>query len=258
MRVQNWRAIKLIRLLLHLMRGYAKVRWAWQGLTPTEAQDEVMKWSKRALEIFGAQVKLIGQLSPDQSVLLVSNHISWLDILLMLSLTPVRFVSKSEVRSWPIIGRFASACRTPFIQRASKRDAKKVVQTMRESLMAGERVAVFPEGTTTKGEEVLPFHANLFESVVATNAKVQALSILYVGQETQLRISTPSFTEDDTLVGSIWRILGLESFEIWVCAGKVQDTDGLERRALAQQSATEVLRCHAHLLSLTNSIEGPH
>lgn len=258
MSAQHWRAIKLIRLLLHLVRGYAKVRWAWQGLTPTEAQEEVMKWSKRALEIFGAQVKLIGHLSAEQSVLLVSNHISWLDILLMLSLTPVRFVSKSEVRFWPIIGRFASACRTLFIQRASKRDAKKVVQTMRESLMAGERVAVFPEGTTTKGEEVLPFHANLFESVVVTNAKVQALSILYVAQETQQSISTPSFTGDDTLVGSIWRILGLKSFEIWVCAAKVQDTNGLERRALAKQSAAEVLKGHAHLLSLTKSMGKPN
>jgi 1-acyl-sn-glycerol-3-phosphate acyltransferase len=257
MNLLTWRAIKLIRLLLHLVRGYIKVRWGWRTLTPLQAQEAVMAWAQGALAIFGAQVSVKGSFTQGGPLLLVSNHISWLDILLYLSLTPVRFVSKSEVQSWPIVGRFAGACRTLFIQRASKRDARKVVEMMRESLLRGDRVAVFPEGTTTTGEEVLPFHANLFESAVNANASVQVASILYVSSVSSpspmgpTRITTPSFTGEDTLVGSIWRILGLKHFEIWVSLSEAHAPSGLDRRALAQRSSAEVNQLHAQLLALT-------
>mgnify|MGYP000193256998 CR=1 FL=1 len=254
MNVLTWRGIKLIRLLVHLIRGYIQVRWGWRDLTPAQAQEAVMAWAQGAMAIFGARVQVTGSFSPGGPLLLVSNHISWLDILLFLSLTPVRFVSKSEVQTWPIIGRFAAACRTLFIQRASKRDAKKVVEMMREALLAGDSVAVFPEGTTTKGEGVLAFHANLFESAVASNASIQVAGILYVSAPSKgspKRITTPSFTGEDTLVGSIWRILGLNSFEVWVSLSEVHPPCGLDRRALAQRSCAEVIQLHTQMRDLS-------
>ena len=251
MTVQSWRGIKLLRLLAHMLRGYVKVRWAWQALTPLQAQEEVMSWAQGALDILGARVKLEGDLRQSGPLLLVCNHVSWMDILLFLSLGPVRFVSKSEVQSWPVIGHFAQACRTLFIKRTSKRDARVVVQRMSESLLKGDLIAIFPEGTTTVGETVLPFHANLFESVVAANAQVQAASILYVGGDEKTCITTTSFTGEDTLVGSIWRILGLSAFDIWVSLGPVHEAHGKDRRALALQSWNQVLQLHSQLKSRT-------
>ena len=256
MNLMTWRGIKLIRLLIHLIRGYIQVRWGWQALTPLQAQEAVMAWAQGAMAIFGARIKVTGTMSQGGPLLMVSNHISWLDILLFLSLTPVRFVSKSEVESWPIVGRYAQACRTLFIQRTSKRDARKVVEMMRESLLSGDRVAIFPEGTTTKGEGVLPFHANLFESAVSSHASTQAASILYVNTSAKgaPKLDTlPSFTGDDTLVGSIWRILGLQHFEIWVSLGEVHPPGDLDRRALAKKCNLEVVQLHEHMLSMTTS-----
>jgi 1-acyl-sn-glycerol-3-phosphate acyltransferase len=248
---QSWRGVKLARLLAHLLRGYVKVRWGWQALTPLQAQEEVMSWAKETLNILGARVKLEGQLRQTGPLLLVSNHVSWMDILLFLSLGPVRFVSKSEVQFWPVIGHFAQACRTLFIQRTSKRDARMVVQRMSESLQKGDLIAIFPEGTTTVGETVLPFHANLFESVVASNAQVQAAGILYVGEDEKTFITATSFTGEDTLVGSIWRILGLRQFDIWVCIGPEHDALGQNRRVLSTQSWHQVQALHSRLKSRT-------
>lgn len=245
-----WRAFKLMRLLGHLFSGYIKVRWGWHGLSPEQAQIEVLTWSKTTLNVLGVEVKVYGDMAQAGPLLLVSNHISWLDILLFLSLRPVRFVSKAEVESWPIVGHYAHACRTLFIKRTIKRDALKLVQIMSEALSMGDMVAIFPEGTTTTGVEVLPFHANLFESARASNASIQAASILYVSSSKHEPITTPSFTGSDTLVGSIWRILGLKEFEVWVNWGDVQEPIlGQDRRSLAKQSWSEVQRLHAQLKS---------
>ena len=241
------RAFKLMRLLAHLFRGYIKVRWGWRGLRPEQAQSEVLAWSKTTLDVLGVEVKVFGDMAHTGPLLLVSNHISWLDILLFLSLRPVRFVSKAEVESWPIVGHYAHACRTLFIQRTIKRDALKLVQVMSEALSMGDMVAIFPEGTTTTGVEVLPFHANLFESVMASHAAIQAAGVLYVSSANHLPITTPSFTGSDTLVGSIWRILGLKGFEAWVQWGAVEESQGSDRRALAKKSWSQVQHLHALL-----------
>ena len=241
------RAFKLMRLLAHLFRGYIKVRWGWRGLSPEQAQSEVLAWSKTTLDVLGVEVRVFGDMAHTGPLLLVSNHISWLDILLFLSLRPVRFVSKAEVESWPIVGHYAHACRTLFIQRTIKRDALKLVQVMSEALSMGDMVAIFPEGTTTTGVEVLPFHANLFESVMASHAAIQAAGVLYVSSANHLPITTPSFTGSDTLVGSIWRILGLKGFEAWVQWGAVEESQGSDRRALAKKSWSQVQHLHALL-----------
>ena len=241
------RAFKLMRLLAHLFRGYIKVRWGGRGLSPEQAQSEVLAWSKTTLDVLGVEVKVFGDMAHTGPLLLVSNHISWLDILLFLSLRPVRFVSKAEVESLPIVGHYAHACRTLFIQRTIKRDALKLVQVMSEALSMGDMVAIFPEGTTTTGVEVLPFHANLFESVMASHAAIQAAGVLYVSSANHLPITTPSFTGSDTLVGSIWRILGLKGFEAWVQWGAVEESQGSDRRALAKKSWSQVQHLHALL-----------
>jgi len=254
MKLQDLRVFKLTRLLIHLLRGYVKVRLRWHELSPEQAQNEVLAWSKATLNVLGIQVKVQGEMGHGGPLLVVSNHISWLDILLLLSLGPIRFVSKSEVHSWPIVGHFAQACRTLFIKRSSHRDALKVVQRMSEALSLGDTLAVFPEGTTTIGAEVLPFHANLFESARACNASIQAASILYVSSSERAPITAPSFTGSDTLVGSIWRILGLREFEAWVIWGNVLASQGQDRRTLANQSWSEVQRLHSQLKTQALSV----
>src|SRR5207342_3377123 len=94
-------------------------------------------------------------------MMLVANHISWLDILVLHASRHCRFVSKSDVAHWPLIGRLATAAGTMYIERESRRDALRIVHHMTEALASGDILAVFPEGTTSDGVTLLPFHANL-------------------------------------------------------------------------------------------------
>ena len=95
-----------------------------------------------------------------------------------------RFISKSDVQGWPIVGTLATAAGTLYIERASRRDALRMVRGMADALRAGEVLAVFPEGTTGDGRTLLPFHANLLEAAVQAGAPVHlrpsVLSIVFL------------------------------------------------------------------------------
>jgi 1-acyl-sn-glycerol-3-phosphate acyltransferase len=236
------RLIKVLSLIYLLIDGLIEVTWYWSHLTPLQAQERVMNWAQRACRVLGARVEVEGDMPYAGPLLVVSNHISWLDILVFLSIRPVRFVSKSEVKNWPVVGRYASACRTLFVARSSKKDALRVVHQMVEALNAGDIVAIFPEGTTTHGHEVLPFHANLMQASVASDAPLQAASISYESLETGRLITEPSYIGDDTLVGSIWIILGLKPFKVRLRWSPLQERGDRDRRALAQDLHEAVVK----------------
>lgn len=239
------RLFKLIALIYLLIDGLIEVTWQWSHLTPTQAQDRVMNWAQRACRVLGARVQVQGDMSSSGPLLVVSNHISWLDILVFLSIRPVRFVSKSEVKNWPVVGQFASACRTLFVARASKKDALRVVHQMVEALNAGDIVAIFPEGTTTQGHEVLPFHANLMQASVSSNAPLQAAAISYEDLSGECMITEPSYIGEDTLVGSIWVILGLKPFKVRVRWSELEPRGERDRRELARDLHQVVVKLKA-------------
>jgi 1-acyl-sn-glycerol-3-phosphate acyltransferase len=166
-------------------------------------------------------------------VLLAANHISWLDILVLHAARFCRFVSKAEVHHWPVIGRLATGAGTLYIERASRRDAMRVVHKMAESLRAGEVVAVFPEGTTGDGRELLPFHANLLQAAVSADAPVQPIALSFLDAANRQPCFTPCYEEEDTLVGSVWRTLSGPPLVAVVRFGTPERCSGRDRRAWA-------------------------
>jgi len=249
--LESSRLVKLIRLLALLAVGYVQVRWQWERLDAQEREQAVQHWARRALRVFGVDLEVQGPLSSLGPVLMVSNHLSWLDILVYLGLGPVRFVSKSEVAAWPLVGRYAQACRTLFIERRSRRDVSRMVSLLAQSLAGGDVVMIFPEGTTSLGDAVLPFHANLLQAALQSGAPVQALALSYRLKATQSLTTTPCFIGDQTLVASIWAILGLGPTVAQIsCAPQVApESLGRERRALAHALHDEVARLHSALIS---------
>ena len=111
--------------------------------------------------------------------MLVANHVSWIDIFAIDAVLPVRFVAKSEVRSWPLLGWLSERVGTAFIRRARRHDTGRVNTLVREALAEGDVFAVFPEGTTTDGSAVLPFHASLLAPALAAGAAIQPIAIRY-------------------------------------------------------------------------------
>jgi 1-acyl-sn-glycerol-3-phosphate acyltransferase len=196
------------------------------------------------LAVLGIRLELNGRPCACGPMLLVANHISWLDILVMHAARYCRFVSKADVMHWPLIGILATGGGTIYIERASRRDALRVVHHVAESLKRGDVVAVFPEGTTSEGAELLPFHANLIQAAVSANAPAQPVALSFIDTSTRALSHTPCYVGDDTLLGSVWRTLAGPPLTAVVRYGEPQLPLGRDRRTWASdlRSAVEELR----------------
>jgi 1-acyl-sn-glycerol-3-phosphate acyltransferase len=204
----------------------------------------VQVWALKMLAILGIRLELRGVPPAAGPVLLVANHISWLDILVMHAARYCRFVSKADVKRWPLIGTLATGAGTLYIERESRRDALRVVHHVAESLQRGEIVAVFPEGTTSDGLALLPFHANLIQAAISACALVQPVALKFVDTATGATSLTPCYLGDDTLVGSVWRTLAGPPITAVVAYGEPQADQGRDRRTWAAdlRSAVDRLR----------------
>lgn len=144
-------------------------------------------WHKRICWLFGIHVAVQGTISKERPLLLISNHVSWTDILVLGSLAQLSFIAKDEVRAWPLFGTFAKLQRTVFIDRNNKRKAGTQSQDIADRLKAGDILVLFPEGTTSDGNRVLPFKSSLFgaakmaldEDVAGAQVLIQPVSIAY-------------------------------------------------------------------------------
>jgi len=116
------------------------------------------------LKIFGVSLRLQGRLVQDRPLLLVANHVSWLDIVVFGAVAPLCFVAKSEMREWPIFGSLAKLQRTVFVRREDRRSSHQQANEIADRLTAREVMVLFPEGTTTDGNRLEPFKTSLFEA----------------------------------------------------------------------------------------------
>ena len=228
----------------HLAGGWWTIRTRFPALPAAEREARVQQWARRFLEIWRIDLQVHGQPPAQGPVLLAANHISWLDILVLHAAGFCRFVSKADVKRWPVIGMLATGAGTLYIERESRRDALRVVHHMREALARGEVVAVFPEGTTSDGAALLPFHANLLQAAISARAPVQPVGLSFVdGRSGRLSLA-PIYVGDDSLIASVWRTLTTPGLCAVVRYGAPQPAEGRERRAWAAElrGAVAVLR----------------
>ena len=205
------------------------------------------EWSRRLLKIFHIQLRVIGaEKLVSNPYLMASNHISWLDIHVINAFKPVRFVAKSEVRGWPVFGWMAEQLGTVFIRRDSARHARQVVGQMAEVLKV-ESVCIFPEGTSTSGESVLPFKPNLFESAILAHAPVFPIAIAYRLRSTGLRSDTPAFIGDMGLLESMSNVIASRDIEVHLSLlepfliGNASKPDRKELALYCQEAITKTL-----------------
>ncbi len=238
---------KLVRVLWHALAGYFTIVFVFPRLAPAAREARVQAWAQGLLRVLGLTVQVRGEPVALGPALIVANHISWLDILALHAGRHCRFVAKSDVHHWPLIGRMATGAGTLYIERESRRDALRVVHHMADSLRAGQVLAVFPEGTTSDGVSLLPFHANLLQAAIAADAPVQPVALGYIDRATGQRSLAPLYIGDDTLVGSEWRTLISAPITVTLHYGAPQTCDGRDRRVWATDlhAAVEGLRTGA-------------
>ncbi len=226
--------------MLHLVRGVLTAVFVLGWLSAPQKRERIRLWALDLLTQLAIQLVVIGK-PPDRGpVLLAANHISWLDIVLLLATCNCRFVSKADVRHWPLIGRLAAATDTLFVERTSRRDAVRVVHQMVASLQGGDMLVIFPEGTTSQGLTVLPFHANLFQAAISANAPVMPVALRFFDQTSGEQSLAPCYIKQDTLIGSIWRTLSAPALCATLVFGETDQAQGRDRRAWAVDAQAAV------------------
>ncbi|WP_157263837.1 lysophospholipid acyltransferase family protein [Azohydromonas aeria] len=227
-------AWRLARTVLHGLRGLATVLLLFPRMNPAQRQARIGAWSRRLLQVLGLELRTHGSFRPGAK-LIVANHVSWLDIAAIHALCPqARFVSKAEVRQWPLVGRLVDGADTLYLQRERARDAMRVLHAITQALQQGDTVAVFPEGTTGEGHEPLPFHANLLQAVIVSGAPVQPVALRY--SDPGHAVSPAArFVGDTTLAQSLWALACAQGLTVELRVLPPQAVAHADRRALAAQ-----------------------
>jgi 1-acyl-sn-glycerol-3-phosphate acyltransferase len=185
------------------------------------------------LAAIGVRVERRGP-APKPGSLLVANHVSWLDILVLLATAPVRLVAKGEVGSWPGIGALAGLSGAIWLNRARPKELPHTVAEVAAALKTGRSVAVFPEGTTYCGADQGRFRPAMFQAAIDANAPVVPTSIHYSS-------TGAAFIGDDTLWDSVRRVAALGSLTVTlVTAPALRPAPEADRRALARAAQTSL------------------
>ena len=226
--VAVWR---LLRATLHVLHGLL-VMTRFPALDAAARHEHIRWWSAGLVRAMGLTLQVSGTPQPG-ATLIVANHISWLDIAAIHAAAPhARFVSKADVLAWPMLGWLIRNAGTLFIERDRKRDAVRVVHAVAAALNAGDTVAVFPEGTTGTGPELLPFHANLLQAAVATATPVQPVVLRFSDPRGPFSPAV-TFIGETTLLQSLWRVALTQGLAVSVELLPSVDTQDADRRALA-------------------------
>ncbi|MFE2638053.1 lysophospholipid acyltransferase family protein [Streptomyces scopuliridis] len=197
-------------------------------------------WARTVLRLFGLRVRVVGEpaLRRGSGVLVVANHVSWLDIPLLATVFPGRMLAKSEIRRWPLLGALAALGGTLFVERERLRALPGTVRTLSTALAAGSRVIAFPEACTWCGREQGRFTTAVFQAALDADAAVRPVRITYRAPDGEPS-GAPAFVGDDTITASLWRVVtaGGLTAEITVLplipAGRHTDRRELARDAAA-------------------------
>jgi 1-acyl-sn-glycerol-3-phosphate acyltransferase len=234
--------VRAARTVLHGVEGLATTTFVFPLTGARGRRTLVQRWSARLLRMLHVDTRVHGTLDPDGgNLLIVANHVSWLDIFVLNAVCPVRFVAKAELARWPLVGRLVRASGTLFIERARRRDTHRVNQTVTDALGAGDVVALFPEGTTSDGATVLPFKSSLLQSIVDARGEVQPLALRYRTPD-GAPCTTPAYVGDDTFLASFWRVCGAPGLGVDLTPLPRVPADGRHRRAVANEAEAAIRR----------------
>ena len=193
-----------------------------------------MRLARRTLRTLGVRVTSRGVLpAPGEPLLVVANHVSWLDVYVLNAVLEARFVAKSETATWPVVGTITRGFEAIFIVRESRRDAARVKDAVAAALRAGERMVVFPEATTTDGTHLGHFHPAMFQAAIDAGARVLPVALRYPGAD-GAPDPAPVFVGETTFLESLVRVLRAPALRAELTFGPLLSPLGRARRELAR------------------------
>lgn len=227
------RGLRLVRVVWHLADGIATAAVVFPFWSPGRRRVAIRRWSAALLRMLGVRLHVHGELSAERPLMLVANHISWLDIFVINAVLPMRFVAKSEIRRWFAIGWLSEKTGTLFIERNRRRDTVRVTQLVAEAMAAGDVAVVFPEGTTSDGTQVLPFHSSLLQPALTAAALVQPVALQFTRANNSL-CTEAAYDGDKSLWDTLLGIITQPSIHAQVHFLPPFRAEAVHRRVLAQ------------------------
>lgn len=187
-------------------------------------------WARGMLKVLGIRRSVTGD-RPGRNVLFVANHISWIDIVVLMATAPGIFLAKDDVARWPLIGWMCRQTDTMFLQRGNARALAERIGSVRQALGKRENVFLFPEGTTTTGVEVRSFFPGLFQAAIDSGVAVQPVALSYL--EGAGRSEAVPYVDDNRFVKHFLCLLGTKSLTSRITFLPEISTLGQDRRKLA-------------------------
>lgn len=213
-------------------------------------------WARGVAFIFNVQVEAVGD-PPKAPFFIVSNHMSYLDIIPLYLNLRCTFVAKKEVRSWPVIGFMVKAVGVIFIDRNRRKDVKRVNELLNHSLNEYQGMIVFPEGTSSGGKKVLPFHSSLLQLPATANLPVHYCSLYYETGVGDLPAddSVCFYGARESFLQHIWKFAKTRSVfcEINFGASPVQSTDRKELADNLHQKIEKIFRPTTEMESVSST-----
>ena len=216
--------------------------WVW----PAMARRFPMHYHRLVLRILGVRLKIIGAPPQPGPTLVASNHVGWLDIVVLSAVAPISFVAKREVNGWPFFGALARLQRTVFVDRDRRHATGNARDEMQERLMGGDTLVLFPEGTSSDGSHILPFKSAFFGAAGLPGVVVQPVTVAYAGHRNlpMTRRLRPSYAwyGGMELPSHLWEALATGPIEVTViCHPPLALSGEADRKALARH-AEELVR----------------
>lgn len=237
---QTFRAV---RFVLHVFSGVVQSA-IYPHLAQPGQRRMNQKWSATLLSILNIRLCHRGAFPPAelQRVMLAANHVSWLDVYSLNTVCPARFVAKAEIRGWPLLGWLSQNVGTLFIERSKRSETARINEQISNALKTGDRVAVFPEGTTSDGTALRHFHASLLQPAVAVGAMLYPVAIRYTGMSGEISTAAPYV--NIPMTESLRRIWREPFINVELIFGEPINSSGKNRRELAraaEQTIADVL-----------------
>ncbi|GGW93292.1 1-acyl-sn-glycerol-3-phosphate acyltransferase [Streptomyces malachitofuscus] len=205
----------------------------------------VSRWCRCLVRAAGVRVRVAGAAPPTGGLLLVANHISWLDVPLLAAVRPARMLAKSEIRRWPVAGALAARGGVLFIDRGRLRALPGTVAALTGVLRGGAAVAVFPEGSTWCGRARGTFRRAVFQAALDAGVPVQPVRIRY-RDPLGGTATAAAFVGEDTLLASLWRVVSARGLTAEVdVRALIPPGRHRDRRALARAAEPEAAAAHA-------------
>lgn len=224
-------------VVLHVLAGVVIAALLRPGRNGMVSLQPLALWSRVLCWIMGVRATVSG-IPASGAVLLVANHISWLDIFCIAGVCPTHFLAKREVAGWPLFGWLSRRAGTAFIHRGADNGASEAAEQMTWRLRHGGRILVFPEGTSTSGETVRRFFPRLFQAASLSRCSVQAIALRYPYRD-GLHPLIP-FVGDASLLPHLWCLLGERCIEVELQFCEPFSGAGQTRNALAEHAWAQI------------------